>query len=82
MSNTETSTPTLEIPSYEEVSVADCEALLICLSNRRFVIVHPEEPKDLWPVNGGWERVRELKPGDEVIYKGESAMVRAIDVYR
>lgn len=82
MTNTPTKTRAFDLPSYEEASVQTCEALLICLSNRRFVVVHPDEQKDLWPVRGGWEKVRELQPGDEVIYKGEQAIVRAVDVYR
>ena len=40
--------------------------MLICLSTRRFVVARPGEPRDLWPVDGGWEKLRELKPGDEV----------------
>ncbi|MFK8111758.1 MAG: hypothetical protein AB8B91_06135 [Rubripirellula sp.] len=82
MSNTTSNPSSFELPSYEESSVNNCEALLVCLSNRRFVIVHPDEQKDLWPVDGGWEKVRQLKPGDEVIYKGDQAIVRAVDVYR
>jgi hypothetical protein len=73
-------TPTL--PSFEETSLEDCQALLICLNNRRFVVVRHDEPKDLWPVDGGWEKLRHLKPGDEVIYKGDRTSVRALDVYR
>ena len=66
----------------DDVALADCEALLVCLNNGRFVVVRPAEPRDLWPVSGGWEKVRELAAGDEVIYKGGKAVVRAIEVYR
>jgi hypothetical protein len=73
-------TPTL--PSFEEASLEDCQALLICLNNRRFVVVRTRQPKDLWPIDGGWEKLRHLKPGDEVIYKGQRTSVLALDVYR
>ena len=73
---------TVDRQSCDEVSLGECESLLVCLNNRRFVVVRPDEPKDLWPIGGGWDRVRELKPGDEVVYKGQRTNVRAIDVYR
>ncbi|MDE0862991.1 MAG: hypothetical protein OSA98_04330 [Rubripirellula sp.] len=73
---------TLSPPSIEDVSVEDCEAVLICLNSRRFVVARPGEPRDLWPLGGGWDKLRQLKPGDEVIYKGHLTTVRAVDVYR
>ncbi len=70
-------------PILAEPTVETCDAVMICLSTRRFVIVRPDEPKkDLWPINGGWERIRELKPGDQVIYRGSAATVRLLGVYR
>ena len=72
----------LSPPELDEVSVQNCEAMLICLNSRRFVVARPDEPKDLWPIDGGWKKLRDLKPGDEVIYKGEQTTVRALDVYR
>ncbi len=74
--------PHFEDNSCEKDSLADCEAILVCLQNRRFVIARPDEPRDLWPLDGGWENLRELKPGDEVVYKGVRTIVRALDVYR
>ncbi len=68
--------------TWEDARLENCEAILICLNNRRFVIARHDEPKDLWPIGGGWNKLRELKPGDEVIYKGDRTTVRAIDVYR
>ncbi|MGI9474377.1 MAG: hypothetical protein ACR2NZ_22740 [Rubripirellula sp.] len=79
MMNSNTLTPP---PPIDDVSVENCEAVLICLNSRRFVVARPNEPKDLWPVDGGWEKLRQLKPGDEVIYKGDRTTVRALDVYR
>ncbi|MBD54330.1 MAG: hypothetical protein CMM05_04505 [Rhodopirellula sp.] len=73
---------TISPPSVEDVTVEDCEAVLICLSTRRFVVARPGEPRDLWPVDGGWDKLRDLKPGDEVVYKGNVTTVRAVDVYR
>lgn len=78
MMNSNTLTP----PTFDDVSVQNCEAMLICLNSGRFVVARPNEPKDLWPVDGGWQKLRELKPGDEVIYKGDRTTVRALDVYR
>lgn len=66
----------------EPVTLETCDSLILCLNNRRFVVVRHDTPKDLWPVDGGWPKVRQLRPGDEVVYKGQRTHVRAIDVYR
>ena len=64
-------------------TLEDCEALLIGLSTRRFLVLRPAERQaHFWPVHGGWEKVRSLRPGDEVIHQGVKATVRAIEVYR
>ncbi len=64
-------------------SVDDCEALLICLHTGRFVVARPDQPKrNLWPINGGWEKIRRLRVGDQVVYKGSTATVMAMEVYR
>jgi hypothetical protein len=68
--------------SFKEPSLEDCEAILICLNSNRFVVVCVGEPENLWPIDGGWDKLRDLKPGDEVIYKGDRTTVRALDVYR
>lgn len=73
---------TLTQPNCDDVSVENCEAMLICLDSGRFVVARPDEPRDLWPVDGGWDKLRELRPGDPVIYKGDRTTVRALDVYR
>jgi hypothetical protein len=84
MINTQTpdSSNTPGTPSLEELSLETCQAVLVCLNTRRFVVAWHDEPRDLWPINGGWERLRDLKPGDEVIYKGDRTTIRALDVYR
>jgi hypothetical protein len=69
-------------PTSDETSLENCEAILICLNTRRFIVARHDEPKNLWPIGGGWDKLRDLKPGDEVIYKGDRTTVRAVDVYR
>ena len=71
-----------DLPTLDNSTLEDCSAFLVCLNSRRFVVVRLGEPKDFWPVNGGWDKLRELKAGDEVIYKGDRTTVRALDVYR
>ena len=69
--------------ALNDKSLGSCDAVLVGLANRRFVIVRPDEPqRDLWPIDGGWQKIRRLKPGDSVIYKGTPTIVRAVDVYR
>lgn len=69
--------------TLNEQSLDSCDAILIGLNCRRFVIVRPDEPqRDCWPVAGGWQKIRDLKPGDAVIYKGTPTIVQAVEVYR
>ena len=75
-------TKTLTLPSFEERTFDDCQAILVCLNNGTFVVVRHDEPKNLWPLRGGWQAMRRLRAGDDVIYKGERARVLALDVYR
>jgi hypothetical protein len=72
----------LEELALEELTLDECEAILICLSTKRFVVVRTDQPENLWPIAGGWDKIRDLKPGDEVIYKGDRTTVRALDTYR
>ena len=75
--------PTIgELANDEHATLKTCEAVILCLNNRRFVVVRPDDPKDLWPIDGGWQKLRNLQPGDEVVYKGQRTQVRAVDVYR
>lgn len=81
-STVKTNSPTLE-DDLDAKTLEECEALLICLSTGRFVIARPGQPKrNLWPIGGGWDKVRMLRAGDQVVYKGTTATVRAIEVYR
>lgn len=60
---------------------ADLEALLVCIEPRRYVIVRHDGPQRLRPVEGGWEQLCRLQPGDRVIYEGTPTLVKAVEVY-
>lgn len=77
-----TKQPTSSRQTLEQTALEDCDAVLICLNTRRFVVVRYAEPKNLWPIDGGWEKLRRLQPGDQVVYKGLIATVLALEVYR
>jgi hypothetical protein len=70
-------------PSPEETANAleSCNAVMIGLGMRRFAIVRRGEPTHLRHVAGQRQRVRNLRPGDEVIYKGQRQIVRSLQVY-
>jgi len=71
-----------EFANDDHATLETCESVILCLNNRRFVVVRPDDPKDLWPVDGGWQKLRDLQPGDAVVYKGQRTQVRAVAVYR
>lgn len=55
---------------------------MIGLGARRFVIVRQgDEPTGLKRVAAKPERIRDLMPGDEVVYKGQRLVVRSVQVY-
>ncbi len=58
-----------------------CEAVMIGLS-RRFVIVWRDDPCRLQVTQPRRDRVRDLQPGDEVVYKGETEVVRSLAIYQ
>ncbi|TWU56505.1 hypothetical protein Poly51_24160 [Rubripirellula tenax] len=66
----------------DQQTTDDCEAMIVCLNTRRFVIVRPSEKMNVWPCEGGWERIRQIHTGDRVIYQGKISIVRAVEVYR
>lgn len=84
MTNTETfARPSHKDSAFEQQpNLENCESILIGLETRRFVVVRTDEPENLWPIAGGWDKLRDLKPGDEVIYKGARTTVRALQAYR
>lgn len=62
--------------------LASCQAMLVGLGRGRFAIVRPDEPqRDLWPIEGGWDRIRQIQAGDRVIYRGQTSRVRSVEVY-
>ncbi|TWU49602.1 hypothetical protein [Rubripirellula reticaptiva] len=63
-------------------TLENCEAMIVCLNTRRFVIVRPGEAINVWPCDRGWDDIRNLHPGDKVIYKGTTTQVSAVEVYR
>ena len=67
-------------PVDRQPTLDNCDAVIIGLGARRFVIVEHDETNRLYPV--ARTGIRELKPGDEVIYQGSQETILAIDVYR
>ncbi|TWU04565.1 hypothetical protein [Stieleria varia] len=63
------------------VSLANCDAVIIALQSRRFVIVYRDRPTRMLPVDQICRPVRSLQPGQCVFYKGRVETVRALAVY-
>ncbi len=58
-----------------------CQAMMLGLGLRRYVIVRRDAPiplRSLFPLR---QRVRDLQPGDEVLYKGQRVVVRSVEIY-
>ena len=58
-----------------------CTAVIIGLGLRRFVVVRREGPPLMQQTARSHKRIRDLTPGDEVIYKGRREVVRFIEAY-
>jgi hypothetical protein len=58
-----------------------CQAMMLGLGSRRYVIVRRDGPIALRSLLPQRHRVRDLQPGDEVIYKGERVVVRSVEIY-
>lgn len=59
-----------------------CQAVMIGLGTRRFVIVRSDDvPTGLRRIAPSPVRIRDLLPGDEVVYKGQRHVVRSIQPY-
>jgi hypothetical protein len=58
-----------------------CNAVMLGLGARRFVIVRRGERSKLCHTDAPAKRVRDLRPGDEVIYKGQVHTERSLNVY-
>ncbi|MCA9268491.1 MAG: hypothetical protein KDA41_08465 [Planctomycetales bacterium] len=83
--------PTQSIPANDDAESAPCEprlencqAIMVGLtwrSARRFVLVRRDRPSAIAPLRGDCVRVRDLRPGDEVMHKGRRVVVRSVEVY-
>jgi hypothetical protein len=66
---------------FAESPLEVCRALLLGLGPRRYVVVRRDCPIPLRSVRPVRNRVRDLQPGDEVVYKGQRVVVRSIEIY-
>jgi hypothetical protein len=58
-----------------------CQALMLGLGPRRYVIVRRDAAiplRSLFPLR---RRIRDLQVGDEVLYKGQRVVVRSVEIY-
>jgi hypothetical protein len=67
--------------STDANNLETCQAVMVALGTRRFVIFRRGEPTGLRPTTAAPQRVRDLTPGDEVIYKGRRYVVRSVQSY-
>ena len=58
-----------------------CEAVMIGLGTRRFTIVRRDEPPRIYLIHPKRDRIRDLRPGDEVFCDGERHVIRSLQVY-
>lgn len=62
-------------------SLEDCRAVMLGLGARRYAVIRRDGPNLLRSLLPQRRRVRDLQPGDEVIYKGERVTVRSVEIY-
>lgn len=72
---------TPEASPTPESPLETCSAVIIGLGLRRFVIVRRDEPSQMQHVSPPRTRIRDLQPGDEVLYKGRRHIVRRLEIY-
>ena len=65
----------------EENDLEKCQAVMIGFNSRRFVIVRRDGSTPLRLCDGPRKRVRDLQPGDKVIYKGQLHVVKTLQIY-
>ena len=65
-------------PAEEPV---DRDALLLRIEPRRYVVVRREGRRRVEPIEGGWDALCRVQPGDRVIYEGTPTVVKAVEVY-
>lgn len=61
--------------------IESCDAVIIGLSSRRYIIVRRDEPSPLSTFNMEPQRICDLREGDEVIYKRERGTILSLEVY-
>jgi hypothetical protein len=72
----------MDAPSTTHNSALEtCDALIIGLGVRRWVIVRREGEQPIRALDPARQRVRDLQVGDEVVYKDTIEIVRSIAVY-
>ena len=72
---------TLAEPLPPSPSLETCDAVLIALASRRFVIVRRDGKIPLWSAERLCRPIRELRRGECVYYKGNRDTVEALAVY-
>lgn len=65
----------------ERETLENCDAVMVALGNRRYVIIRRDEPTELRSLDPRRSRIRDLQPGDQVVYKGQQTFVRSLQVY-
>ena len=68
-------------PADTTTSLDNCEAVIVGLGPLSYVVVWRHRPKHLRPVERG-KRIRDLRPGDRVVYQDKQRTVHSIEVYR
>lgn len=68
-------------PQTPQDDSADREALLFRLEPSRYVVARRDGKPRLQPVEGGWEELCRLQPGDRVIYEGTPTVIKAVETY-
>lgn len=58
-----------------------CDAVIIALQSRRYVVVYRDRPIVIWPMDRICRSIRTLRPGDKVRYKGKTDIVQVMKVY-
>ncbi len=70
-----------EQKSVKSTSLENAEAMLIALRSQRYVVVRRDRPLRLVPADRVCKRIRDLNPGDEVLYNGRRDQVVSLCVY-
>ena len=68
-------------PADRDISLDNCEAVCVWFGKLNCAIVWKDRPKYVRPVDRE-KRIRDLRPGDRVTYRGEPRVVRRVEVYR